>query len=469
MYDRKRGLAIHNSRRQNGSMRLKQFTVAGLFGLFDHVIPLRLSDRITIIHAPNGYGKTVILKLIANFFGGSLAVYRQIEFERVLFEFDDDSTVTISQRKIPSEIPGRETADYIISFKDTKGKTHKFDPSSDRQAAGEKFPLPDMARNIERYVPFLTRIGPIKFRDVRTNEVINLHDAIERYAGDLPDRFKSLVSQPQWLKDLRDSIHCRLIETQRLMVSSKERTSTGREESALIPAVKTDSAEMGARIRAALAESATLSQALDRTFPNRLLLSESLNALTEAELRKRLASLEQHRTRLTDAGLLDKSDDSALIPEKNINDITRRILTEYVNDAEKKLKVFDALLARIELLVQIINKRFQFKSLSVSRDSGFVLRDIHEKPVNIEHLSSGEQHELVLVYDLLFNTKVDTLLLIDEPEISLHVAWQKKFLADLRAIIELTPMDIVLSTHSPQLIGGNIDLATQLKGPRDGR
>ncbi len=42
-------------------MRIAQISITGLFGVFDHVIPLNLDDRITIIHAPNGYGKTIDL------------------------------------------------------------------------------------------------------------------------------------------------------------------------------------------------------------------------------------------------------------------------------------------------------------------------------------------------------------------------------------------------------------------------
>ncbi|PBC21187.1 hypothetical protein CK226_20265 [Mesorhizobium sp. WSM4311] len=72
-----------------------------------------------------------------------------------------------------------------------------------------------------------------------------------------------------------------------------------------------------------------------------------------------------------------------------------------------------------------------------------------------------------MAYGLIFKTKENSLLLIDEPEISLHIAWQKKFLSDLRQIISLSPMDVVLSTHSPQLIGSNLDLAVQLTGPDD--
>ena len=73
-----------------------------------------------------------------------------------------------------------------------------------------------------------------------------------------------------------------------------------------------------------------------------------------------------------------------------------------------------------------------------------------------------------MVYNLIFDTRADTLILIDEPEISLHVAWQKKFLSDIRRIIKLNNVDIMLATHSPQIIGSNLDLTVQLKGPARG-
>ncbi|WP_242038138.1 AAA family ATPase [Tolypothrix sp. FACHB-123] len=49
-------------------MRIQQISVNGLFGLFDHVIPLNMDERITIIHGPNGFGKTAILKILNAFF-----------------------------------------------------------------------------------------------------------------------------------------------------------------------------------------------------------------------------------------------------------------------------------------------------------------------------------------------------------------------------------------------------------------
>ncbi len=44
--------------------RIRQISVTNLFGIFNHVISLKMNDRITIIHGPNGFGKTMMLKLL---------------------------------------------------------------------------------------------------------------------------------------------------------------------------------------------------------------------------------------------------------------------------------------------------------------------------------------------------------------------------------------------------------------------
>jgi predicted ATP-binding protein involved in virulence len=71
----------------------------------------------------------------------------------------------------------------------------------------------------------------------------------------------------------------------------------------------------------------------------------------------------------------------------------------------------------------------------------------------------------VLLYQLLFKVKPNSLILIDEPELSLHVAWQKQFLRDLQEITKLASFDILLATHSPQIIHDRWDLTVELKEP----
>ena len=49
-------------------MQIERIQILQLFGMFDHDIKLKTKDRITIIHGPNGVGKTTILKLIKDVF-----------------------------------------------------------------------------------------------------------------------------------------------------------------------------------------------------------------------------------------------------------------------------------------------------------------------------------------------------------------------------------------------------------------
>ena len=85
----------------------------------------------------------------------------------------------------------------------------------------------------------------------------------------------------------------------------------------------------------------------------------------------------------------------------------------------------------------------------------------------LTQLSSGEQHEVVLLFELIFKAKDNVLVLIDEPELSLHIAWQKTFLSDLQKIIKLQNISVILATHSPQIINSNWDLVVDLeKGVR---
>ena len=74
--------------------------------------------------------------------------------------------------------------------------------------------------------------------------------------------------------------------------------------------------------------------------------------------------------------------------------------------------------------------------------------DDNDIPLSLSQLSSGEQHEVVLIYELIFNIKKGSLILIDEPEISLHVVWQQQFLSDLKKIMDInTDFTCIIATH----------------------
>ncbi|RUV23653.1 AAA family ATPase [Mesorhizobium sp. M7A.F.Ca.MR.245.00.0.0] len=448
-------------------MRLSEVRVYGLFGLFDHVIPLNLSERITILHAPNGFGKTVVLKLISGMFGGSLSIFRDIEFATIEYQFESGSVLRVEQTELQPELfadaPRRDLRRYRIELIGGS-EPMVWDPDEKRETEGRWEVSP---ANWERYLPFVRRVSTREWLDTRIGDTIGQSEMMARYADRLPPSMRRRAPLPEWLESVRASLRCRLIETQRLVTYEKKSTSYGQSEPAITPAVHRYSTELQSSIERLLAESATLSQALDQTFPNRLLqrMQKSGALPSEHDLRERLSDLEEQRLRLAKVGLLDSAKDSTIVSDARFDDATLRILTTYVEDTTAKLSIYEDTLQKIELFLEIINSRFQFKSISISRSDGFVFKDIRGKGLKPENLSSGEQHELILIYDLIFQSKKDTLILIDEPEISLHIAWQKRFLSDLRRIIELTQVDAVVSTHSPQLIGRDLNLTVQLQPP----
>ena len=68
-----------------------------------------------------------------------------------------------------------------------------------------------------------------------------------------------------------------------------------------------------------------------------------------------------------------------------------------------------------------------------------------------------------MFYDFLFNFENDTLIIIDEPELSLHVAWQVEFLKDYMTITENKNNHLLIATHSPQLINDYWNLCIDLE------
>lgn len=208
-----------------------------------------------------------------------------------------------------------------------------------------------------------------------------------------------------------------------------------------------------------LAESTNIAQELDSSFPSRLF--EEDNEISEDEFFRRFEKIKTTQKALEKYGLSVMREDSHPKAFKSEN---AKALYVYLNDTEKKLAVFSDLLRKLELFAGIINeRRFVNKKIVIERETGFKFVSHDGNPLPLADLSSGEKQEVVLLFELLFKIKPGTLVLIDEPEISLHVAWQKQFLNDLKQMVELQKINVVIATHSPQIINDRWDLTVDLE------
>jgi predicted ATP-dependent endonuclease of OLD family len=442
-------------------MRVKNIAVKGLFGLFNHEIPLLSTERVTIIHGPNGFGKTVILKMITALIEGNISVFEHIPFEEFSFTLDDGSSRIIS-RSVTEAAQGRSQVSLQFFTENREGKRKAVSPTRTPEAPRK------VLSKVDRKVPAPYRLSGSSWTD--GNRAFSLAEIMEMF----PQAKEELPKEywPYIVFDFCRELQVFFVETNRLSFDAPRPPIPNyllgydREVQVPIPRVKHYSDDIVQRIRTVLTNYASHSQDRDRTFPERLVrfVREGYTKLPEREILGKMSELEEKRRRLISLGLLES--------ERGLRDLTeedvrraQEALTIYVGDTEEKLKAFDDVARRIGVLIDIVNSRFKYKRLTVTREVGFRIITESKQLIGLDDLSSGEQHELVVLYELLFRGPNNGLILVDEPEISLHVAWQSRFLSDLIKILEPTDAYAIVATHSPVIIGSRSDLTVELKGP----
>jgi predicted ATP-binding protein involved in virulence len=447
-------------------VRLTNILVDGLFDRFTHKIPLNLKDRITIIIGPNGFGKTMILRMINAFFNQSPIALVHIPFRKLRLDFDNGSSVSIHRKRQGKAGERNAKVNIVMSYTERGHSPQHFTPKFDIHPEQLRVPI----RAIEDIIPELDQVEPQTWQHRGTGEMLSLIEVLDRDRDELPlSESYSDPTAPDWLQTIRQALPVRFINTERLYTTStRRRPSPYPSYPPREPAVRRYSEDLGEKIKQTLTEYGTLSQSLDRTFPARLVAEPAQPDVTMNHLRKELADIEVRRQRLIEAGLLSPEPSAwggpTMPPLEKVDETRRKVLAVYAQDAQKKLSVFDDVFTKIDLFKKIVNARFLHKSITVGQ-SGFGVTTSNGSQLDPVLLSSGEQHELVILYELLFRVSKNSIILIDEPELSLHVAWQDEFLKDLGQMAELSQFHALIATHSPQIISDRWDLTVELKGP----
>jgi len=125
-----------------------------------------------------------------------------------------------------------------------------------------------------------------------------------------------------------------------------------------------------------------------------------------------------------------------------------RLLESYVADRT-------ALHDPIERFLKLVNDFFQqtHKTVSVTSTGQLIVQvSGFAEPRPISALSSGERQLLVMLAHLSLNPSLaeSGVFIVDEPELSLHIDWQEKFVDAVRAANP--KVQLVLATHSPAII-----------------
>lgn len=444
--------------------RLLEFSIDNLYGLYNHKIILNRSESISILHGPNGVGKTALLKSISYLFSGDFEALSKIPFNKINAVLDSGTEVSVT-RLVSGSLSladriGLESAklEVLISNSGKNTVKHTFSPNDANKSRQYALWYRNAMAHGSKDLSFLMDDEGHRVYESKVEEALELISK-----GKKKSNVKSVTS-------ILKSFSVHFVETNRLFrhnVSSDPNVlggSTGR----TVLTVQECAKDLVVRISSALKNYGAKSQQLDQSFPHRF-ISETTPSMEVVELKEKLTQIGLKLKDLRAIGLLDaeyvqpfeiESLDSV---EKN----KIEIMSLYVRDSQAKLEVFDSILARVQLLLGSINFKFRNKRVLLSKTRGFFVKLDSGEELSLEFLSSGEQHELVLMYELLFKVPSDTLVLIDEPELSLHVSWQKAFLPELISISKEVGFTAIVATHSPFIVGDRHDLMSALDAELD--
>ncbi len=413
-------------------MRLSKIEIKGLFNLFDYTIPLENEENLLIITGPNGFGKTMILNIIDSLFNNNLDFFQKLVFKSITIETDNDIQLIIEKEEGKNEVRFTIFESKIL------------------YASYLHLPVKEHSGNV------------ILFYGGETKTTYGLDNDLEK---DTNQETNSTFYNK--LNKSLNSLKVHLIKEQRLLRRNPKKIKkegsydffidSNDSKTFVIDTIEEYANELRDLISDNLNESYTITQQIDSTFPKRLLSEKGTLSIEEFD--KRFKLLKEKQEKLKRFGLSQSEQEIPSYDEKNAN-----VLLVYLKDSEEKISVFDELLNKLELFTNILNeRRFTFKSIKIDRKKGFIFLTSKGNELSLTDLSSGEQHEVVLLYELIFKSNKNTLVLIDEPEISLHVTWQKEFLSDLLKIMELQQMQVIVATHSPQIINDRWDLVFNLE------
>ncbi|MGP1624142.1 AAA family ATPase [Bacteroides heparinolyticus] len=134
-----------------------------------------------------------------------------------------------------------------------------------------------------------------------------------------------------------------------------------------------------------------------------------------------------------------------------LSDLSKQ-LSDIIRSAGKvELEDMRRIYAQNNLFIEIVNHAFANTQKVVDTEQSKLQFKLEGEVLdNNKKLSSGEKQFLIVMLTVLLQRKEESILIMDEPEISMHIDWQRELLNNLK---KLNPnCQIILATHSPGVV-----------------
>lgn len=422
-------------------MKLKKLEIKSLYGIYNYNIDF--NSDITFIYGKNGCGKTTVLNIIESIITGDLSIFYEIKFDNIILHYESEDK---NKDKIEISFKGSklklnfENKNYYINknskiFNENKKIIDIWEDNDDFDYFLEKEEL--LLKKIKKifnsiYLP-LNRVN---------NKILLEDEYVERkyYRKLRRNREYAISKVEEIIFTVVSKINSEIIaesnnfrnEVLKSLINPNNKNLLNLEKERLnIPKIKEKYIE----------------------------LLEKLSMINEDEKKKyelffdNVIEIENSKEQNNDT----KKDTTNIEHIININEIYKMKQLVGLSEASdrKKEKKMEKLNTFLNIMNTFLEKSDDSKKLIINNKGYIFFETKHNsEKINIKYLSSGEKQLLTLFsYLLNMEDEVAGIFIVDEPEISLHMYWQK-ILAE--KILEMKKnIQLIFATHSPEIIGKN--------------
>lgn len=442
---------------KSNPLSIKEIKVEKLFGYYSYSIPLEKGSDISqllIIYGDNGSGKTTLLKLIfwllsSRDKSGYKTKIAETKFQKCSIRFENGIEIGASRQG--NSLLGAYT--YFVN------KNNKTLFSVNLKTTPENsIRLEDGTEENSIFIQIL------KF-------IVDLNISVF-YLSDDRKILNSLTSSEHDPEGLGGNIIFN--ESDMILSNNYERVSIKKmldeKKLALEPAIERLIDWIRTKIILGSRIGEKDSQVIyTDLIKNVLKQSETIKqSKTKEELINEIDNIEANVTPFVNYGLIDPFDSKTI---KNTIKLSktpsqlknlRIIIAPYVESINAKLKALEKLKDTLNLFIGSINEYFTNKEMTFNLNNGFSLNQKGGEAIRFNLLSSGEKQLLLLFINTITSAEAATIFIIDEPEISLNIKWQRNLIDTLLKFSVERNIQYILSTHSLELLSSNLDHVTKL-------
>ena len=453
---------------------IRRLFAVGLHGRFD--VDVEFSEGVNIIHGANGTGKTTLLHILTNAVNLDIERFTTLSYGTIRLEIADgrviefigrpsehrghlsDVTLLIDDQQIATWPPERRNRDPELQRRLGREVQHQLMTlRHDQEIASKATYFPAFRTMIEAWSSLdladLARHGlmerrglpPVRLRrsiPSSHGRVSSTHMPTE-LAREVFGQFVPSINypSPREIEQQLDEAIQRAVNR----LASEDRSLFSNAFTRVFDAISQRPESDLHEVRAADAIRASISEQLDE-----LQSTESEYGLPDSN-----SAFVELKSQLRTSGILDRDRDEAT---------TIRILRVYEEALNQRAKLLTEAFRVVREYIDAVNDFLEGKQLvtatpDVESTPRLHIRHDEDRLSPLDTLSSGERQIAGLIYSASHIAE-GNVILVDEPELSLHIDWQRKI---IHAMMQQFPSkQLIVCTHSPVVASDYMDNMIEL-------